>query len=443
MVDADRLDRLRHDQHRGRGAARRAELHQAVPPAVQHPAARRQELPVHRDLDGRGLPARLLHPRAPPPRPRLLRPVLQRQARPRHARPARQGVPVPHLPGRGAGPAQRLAVPGLLHQALRGPVRRLRRRGGLHGVDRRRRRVPVRPLPRDRARPRGEDEGRGGRAGVRAGGRSNATACGPCARCSNASGSPTRASARSTRSPSRSTGSTPTPRCSRYATASSATASRFYLENQAERELGEVAEEFLLQYYGAALSIPPQVIVQAELPDPETMAAVLGERRGAAVEVRHAQRGDKRRILELADAQREAGARPGASEDRAPSPAARAGARRPPGGRSVSTSLPIRIECFDISNLMGTHTVASMVVFEGGAPKKSDYRRFNVRGTTDGVPDDFAAMEEVLGRRLAQWETQQDLSPARPQAQRVVRDAAEPDRHRRRPGPARRPGCGR
>jgi excinuclease ABC subunit C len=55
-----------------------------------------------------------------------------------------------------------------------------------------------------------------------------------------------------------------------------------------------------------------------------------------------------------------------------------------------------------------------MVVFEGGAPKKSDYRRFTVRGLTEGVPDDFAAMEEVLSRRLAQWESQQDLSPHDP-----------------------------
>jgi excinuclease ABC subunit C len=63
---------------------------------------------------------------------------------------------------------------------------------------------------------------------------------------------------------------------------------------------------------------------------------------------------------------------------------------------------------------MGTNTVASLVVFEGGAPKKSDYRRFTIRGTTEGVPDDFAAMEEVLSRRFAQWETQQDLSPHDP-----------------------------
>ena len=68
----------------------------------------------------------------------------------------------------------------------------------------------------------------------------------------------------------------------------------------------------------------------------------------------------------------------------------------------------MRVECFDISNLMGHHTVASMVVFEGGAPKKSDYRRFAIR---DAVQDDFAAMAEVLSRRMAQYVTQRERSP--------------------------------
>ena len=68
----------------------------------------------------------------------------------------------------------------------------------------------------------------------------------------------------------------------------------------------------------------------------------------------------------------------------------------------------MRIECFDISNLMGHHTAASMVVFEGGAPKKSDYRRFAIR---DSVQDDFAAMAEVLSRRMAQYVKQRERSP--------------------------------
>ena len=116
----DRPHRVARRRDRGRGAAHRADLHQAVQAALQHPAARRQVLSVHRDQPRRGLPARLLHARAPPPQPRLLRPLLVRQARPRHARPARQGLPVPLLRGHRARPALRLAVPGLLHQALRG-----------------------------------------------------------------------------------------------------------------------------------------------------------------------------------------------------------------------------------------------------------------------------------------------------------------------------------
>jgi excinuclease ABC subunit C len=71
-------------------------------------------------------------------------------------------------------------------------------------------------------------------------------------------------------------------------------------------------------------------------------------------------------------------------------------------------AIPMRIECFDISHLMGAHNVASMVVFEGGAPKKSDYRRFGIR---ESVQDDFAAMNEVLSRRMAQFVSQRERSP--------------------------------
>jgi excinuclease ABC subunit C len=71
---------------------------------------------------------------------------------------------------------------------------------------------------------------------------------------------------------------------------------------------------------------------------------------------------------------------------------------------------PIRIEGYDISNLGPDHTVASMVVFEGGAPKKSDYRRFNIRGVGEG-PDDFGSMNEVLTRRLNRYLAESERSP--------------------------------
>lgn len=185
----------------------------------------------------------------------------------------------------------------------------------------------------------------------------------------------------------------------------------FYLESHAGDDIADVAEAFLLQYYGSALMIPPQLVVQRELADrAPAIAAALSERRGATVELRAPERGDKRRILELA----ERNARLALDQERLRSERRRQqrvdaleGLQRVLG----LDTLPLRIECFDISHVGGTHTVASMVVFEGGAPKKSDYRRFTLREGVEGVPDDFASMEEVLARRVAQYERQHDRSP--------------------------------
>jgi excinuclease ABC subunit C len=187
----------------------------------------------------------------------------------------------------------------------------------------------------------------------------------------------------------------------------------FYLSNETGRDAGEVAEEFLLQYYDATMSIPAQVIVQRDVEATEAIGEALSTRRGARVEVRAAERGDKRRILELA----ERNAQLALDQERLKDERRRQQRVEALDGLQAVLgldALPLRIECFDISNLMGTNTTASMAVFEAGAPKKSDYRRFNVRSTIEGVPDDFAAMEEVLGRRLARWEAEQDLSPNDP-----------------------------
>ena len=209
----------------------------------------------------------------------------------------------------------------------------------------------------------------------------------------------------------------------------------FYLSNEAGYGIGEVAEEFLLQYYGDAMAVPPQVLVQRDVVECEVLGEVLSELRGSRVEVRVPERGDKRRILELA----ERNAALALDQERLKDERRRQQRVEALDGLQEALgldALPLRIECFDISNLMGTNTTASMVVFEGGAPKKSDYRRFNVRSTTEGVPDDFAAMEEVLGRRLARWEAEQDLSPNDPKRNESFATLPSPDRHRRRPGPA-------
>jgi excinuclease ABC subunit C len=189
----------------------------------------------------------------------------------------------------------------------------------------------------------------------------------------------------------------------------------FYLDNQAERDPVEVTEEFIGQYYAASPSMPKTIVVGPEMADrAELLAEALSERRGARVEVRVAERGDKRRLREMA----ERNARLALDQDRL-----RREHHRQRRVESLAVlrealgmeELPVRIEGFDISNLGGEHTVASMVVFEGGATKKADYRRFRIRGENGddraGGPDDFASMEEALTRRMKRYFEQADLSP--------------------------------
>jgi excinuclease ABC subunit C len=182
---------------------------------------------------------------------------------------------------------------------------------------------------------------------------------------------------------------------------------------ESDRDAGEVAETFLLQYYGAAPAIPGRVIVGPELKDRTgVLAEALSSQRDAQVELRVASRGDLRRLRELA----EKNAKLALAQDKL-----RREHRRQQRVETLSAlqdalgleRVPVRIEGFDISNLGETHTVASMVVFEGGAPKKSDYRKFGIRGEEgDGAgPDDFAAMQEVLSRRLGRYMQQADISP--------------------------------
>jgi excinuclease ABC subunit C len=185
----------------------------------------------------------------------------------------------------------------------------------------------------------------------------------------------------------------------------------FYLDNEAEQPPAIVAEEFILQYYASALSIPSLIVVQSVLAtgsEIPILEEILAERRGGSVEIRASERGGKRRILDLA----ERNARLALEQEKL-----KAERRRQQRVESLDglqkalglDALPVRIECFDISHLGGTHTTASMVVFEGGAPKKSDYRRFNIREVDPG--DDYAAMAEVLTRRYGQFEKQAERSP--------------------------------
>src|ERR687897_3274752 len=184
----------------------------------------------------------------------------------------------------------------------------------------------------------------------------------------------------------------------------------FYLDNRGERDEAEVTEQFIAQYYSAAPAVPRLVVVGPAVRDStELLAHALESRRDAAVEVRVAERGDKRRLRELA----ERNAKLALAQDqlrRERRRSQRVDALAALGDALGLEELPIRIEGFDVSNLGPEHTVASLVVFEGGAPKKAHYRKFGIRERTSGA-DDVSSISEVLERRMARYTDQADLSP--------------------------------
>ncbi len=172
----------------------------------------------------------------------------------------------------------------------------------------------------------------------------------------------------------------------------------FYLENALGESASDVLWGFAIEYYGGQVAIPGQLIVPAGFEDPELLGDFLGERRGSAVEVRPARRGEKRRLAELAQTNAELALKHDALL------AQRTRARRVEALEELRErlnleSLPVRIECFDISNLGETNRVASMVVFEDAVAKRSHYRSFGIRH--DQGQDDFASMAEAVGRRFA------------------------------------------
>ena len=172
----------------------------------------------------------------------------------------------------------------------------------------------------------------------------------------------------------------------------------FHLENVEGQDPTTVLEEFCLEYYGSAPSIPPQIVVPREAGDLGALEQFLSERRGSRVEVRAAERGEKRRLQELA-AENARVALASEVAQTAQRRLRRIGALEELREALNLESFPIRIECFDISTIQGEAVVGSMVVFQDAVPKKAHYRKFGVQ-RVDGQ-DDFAAMAEVISRRFA------------------------------------------
>jgi excinuclease ABC subunit C len=172
----------------------------------------------------------------------------------------------------------------------------------------------------------------------------------------------------------------------------------FHLENAEGHDLPTMLEAFILEYYGSAPSVPPQVVVPRGIGDTAPLAEFLTARRGSRVEVRAAERGEKRRLQELATQN----ARVALASDAATAEQTRL--RRVEALEELREalnleSLPLRIECYDISNIQESSAVGSMVVFQDAVAKKAHYRKFGIKGSAG--QDDFAALAEVISRRFA------------------------------------------
>jgi excinuclease ABC subunit C len=172
----------------------------------------------------------------------------------------------------------------------------------------------------------------------------------------------------------------------------------FHLENVEGQDATTILESFCLEYYGGSPSVPPEIVVPRDAGDTNALEQFLSERRGARVRVHVPERGEKRRLQELASEN---------ARHTLVSAAAESEQKRLRRIEALEElreclnleALPIRIECFDISTAMGSDNVGALVVFQDALAKRAHYRKFGVRGQ-QGM-DDFAAMSEVITRRFA------------------------------------------
>jgi excinuclease ABC subunit C len=171
----------------------------------------------------------------------------------------------------------------------------------------------------------------------------------------------------------------------------------FLMEGGDAEEEPRLMEEFVQQFYDASPDVPPTIVVQHPVVDAAAVETWLSAKRGRRVSIVSPQRGEKRKLVAMAAEN----AREGLNQRRikwlTESDKVLQALNELQEALSLP-ELPDRIECYDISNTQGTNSVGSMVVFEGGRPKSSHYRRFQIKDVQG--PDDYASMQEMLRRRF-------------------------------------------
>ncbi len=166
---------------------------------------------------------------------------------------------------------------------------------------------------------------------------------------------------------------------------------------------GDLVEQFLMQIYGetdTGREMPREVLVPEPPPDAEAMGELLSEQRGAQVRLRVPQRGDKKALLETVARNAHESLKQHKTR-RASDLTTRSRALQELQDALELDEAPLRIECYDVSNLQGSNVVASMVVFEDGLARKSEYRRFSIKAVEG--QDDVRSIHEVITRRFRRY----------------------------------------
>jgi excinuclease ABC subunit C len=162
----------------------------------------------------------------------------------------------------------------------------------------------------------------------------------------------------------------------------------------------DLVEQFLIQAYGESDAVPREVLVPEQPPEADAMVELLSEQRGGPVRLRVPQRGDKKTLLETVGRNATEALKQHKTR-RASDLTTRSRALQEIQDALELDQAPLRIECYDVSNLQGTNVVASMVVFEDGLARKSEYRRFSIK-TIEGQ-DDVRSIHEVISRRFKRY----------------------------------------
>ena len=193
----------------------------------------------------------------------------------------------------------------------------------------------------------------------------------------------------------------------------------FVLQGTRAEEPVQIMSSFIKQFYGSTLYVPPLLLLQHPITDKAVTEEWLQRRRGSRVRIQVPHRGNRKQLIRIATANAEQGLQLLKIRQPAAPPTLTAALAELAGELRLTHS-PVRIECYDISNIQGKAATGSMVVFEDGMPKRSHYRRFRIK-TVPGI-DDYAMLGEILRRRFKRTRQETGVTVTKPDTWNILPD---------------------